>query len=60
MFESDSDWDRDWASICFEEQRILATEGKFHVNGIFFVDEADATMARMYRAEEITRKARGA
>lgn len=49
----DAAWEGRWEAICKEADAILEREGVFHVNGIYFVLESDATTARMVAAEQI-------
>lgn len=48
-------WEKTYEAITREADCILASEGEFHVRGVFFVSADDATKARFHEAEQRVR-----
>ena len=55
----DAAWEGRFEAIEAEAAAILKKEGKHYVNGLYFVQEGDAYMARMIAAEQIVAKRDG-
>lgn len=53
---ADADWEMFIAAVWREEDRLLREEGAYHVDGVYYANDYDASIQRRWRAEQIVRQ----